>query len=442
MLDGLFMLLTLSTVMAIASFLAGSLPLSFALSQSRLQLISTIGMGVLVGTSLIVIIPEGVDTLYSASEAVHHTHTRRNLIPLPLDVRWQQQPSVYSPLSARDEIDPTASNPFGAMPGPILPEGASIDSDPSTSSASDPPRTPTEPGKIGILEAHPSSPSTSPSTSPLSADTKQPSIPHASQPSRTPHAWIGISLILGFILMYLLDTLPLLAPQTSPSRTQNIYSLSDLSSSSPTTPMSLQSTQKSQRTFSTTLGLVIHAAADGIALGASHSSGSSTGLGFIIFLAIMIHKAPAAFGLTSVLLKQGLGKRSARAHLVVFSLAAPAGAVGTWLIVRMLGGGGGGGGVGEEMSTRWWTGVLLLFSGGTFLYVAMHTMQENDVSGVGPEEAMGGFGNGYLDGAAGGGGLHRRDSRQGGKQGRSLRLVAAAVGGMLLPLITQIGHAH
>lgn len=79
----------------------------------------------------------------------------------------------------------------------------------------------------------------------------------------------------------------------------------------------------------------------------------------------MIHKAPAAFGLTSVLLKQGLGKRGARAHLFVFSLAAPVGAVGTWIVVRVLGGGGGG--VEEEMSTKWWTGVLLLFSGGTFL---------------------------------------------------------------------------
>lgn len=80
----------------------------------------------------------------------------------------------------------------------------------------------------------------------------------------------------------------------------------------------------------------------------------------------MIHKAPAAFGLTSVLLKQGLGKRGARAHLVVFSLAAPAGAVGTWVVVRALGGGGGEGG-GGELHTKWWTGVLLLFSGGTFL---------------------------------------------------------------------------
>ncbi|KAI4147278.1 MAG: hypothetical protein L6R39_003164, partial [Caloplaca ligustica] len=66
-------------------------------------------------------------------------------------------------------------------------------------------------------------------------------------------------------------------------------------------------------------------------------------------------------------------------------------------------------------------------------YVAMHTMQEVDTGGM-PEE-LSGFGNGYLDGG------HRRDTRQ-AKEGRSSKLVAAAVAGMLLPLVTQIGHAH
>ncbi|KAL8627406.1 hypothetical protein Q9189_006896 [Teloschistes chrysophthalmus] len=242
-------------------------------------------MGVLVGTSLIVIIPEGVDTLYSASSAssasvetydTHsHSHSRRDYIPPPLslDVRWQQQQeeSAYAPLSARkEEFDPTAPSPFGEMPGPVFPnEDASINPDSTTSSSNDPPKTPTEPGKIGILNAPPF-PSTSHSPSP-------PANTPTKHPSRTPHAWIGISLILGFIL----------------------------------------------------------------------------------------------------------------------------------------------------------------------IYVAMHTMQENDISGVEVEETMGGFGNGYLD-SSGGGGMHRRDSWQGGKQQpvRSLKLLAAAVGGMLLPLITQIGHAH
>lgn len=111
--------------------------------------------------------------------------------------------------------------------------------------------------------------------------------------------------------------------------------------------------------MSTTLGLLIHAFADGIALGASSTM---PGLSFIVFFAIMIHKAPAAFGLTTVLLRQGLTKREARVHLAAFSLAAPAGAIVTWLIVGLLGGMGG-----PESGMKWWTGLILLFSGGTFL---------------------------------------------------------------------------
>ena len=100
-------------------------------------------------------------------------------------------------------------------------------------------------------------------------------------------------------------------------------------------------------------------------MGASASS-SNTKLGFIIFIAIMIHKAPAAFGLSSVLLKQGLSKRAARGHLIIFSLAAPLGALSTFLLVHLLGGGGIGGERGQ-----WWTGMMLLFSGGTFLWVPL-----------------------------------------------------------------------
>ncbi|KAL8741234.1 MAG: hypothetical protein Q9190_006142 [Brigantiaea leucoxantha] len=408
-------------------------------------------MGVLVGTSLIVIIPEGVDTLYSA-EVFPHTHDRRSVPDRQIAARWQSKLPTLK-IWRRDDsstavIDPS---PINTLPGPVIP----ADDSAANFQPDEPPGTPTAPGEAGILESNSDSQSSqpSPSSSPTPKEGQSATSPPSTPPSeparsqtRTPHAWIGLSLILGFILMYLLDTLPLLSPSPTPRPSQNIYSLSDLSSSPP------PSSNPPSRPFSTTLGLCIHAAADGIALGASHSSASTTSLGLIIFLAIMIHKAPASFGLTSVLLKQGLGKRGARAHLVVFSLAAPAGAVATWVVVRALGGGGGG--EGEEASMRFWTGVLLLFSGGTFLYVAMHTMQESDTTSISDQ----GFGNGYLDS---GGGHHLRNGSTGGGEGdyesgtmynnrqtgnrpqrRSFKLVAAAVGGMLLPLITQVGHAH
>lgn len=302
-------------------------------------------MGVLVGTSLIVIIPEGVETLYSANLA-EHTHARRSLRD-PLHVRWNSQ-AMYTPIYVAQSASRRNSkelDAFKAPPGPVIPDGLISGSH----NAADPPKTPTAPGEFHISEGTDTEGSKATSHEEEKIDA----------PPHTPHAWVGISLILGFILMYLIDTLPSLKPPPPPQR-MNIYSLSDLGSASP--PHSASSLPKG--TFSTTLGLVIHAAADGIALGASSSQPS---LSFIIFLAIMVHKAPAAFGLTSVLLKQGLGKRAARAHLVAFSLAAPLGALVTWIIVRLLGGGGGGEGPGSEDSMRWWTGVLLLFSGGTFL---------------------------------------------------------------------------
>ena len=391
-------------------------------------------MGVLVGTALIVIIPEGVETLYSASDYTAEAHSRRNIIAhanmVQRDVEGLPTFDIRA-IHLRDESPDT--NPYNALPGPVLPEDSKVHHVDSDSHSKTPPVTPTEPGKVGILEDDTTTIS-APSVDKPDKETE------TSQSKREPHAWIGISLICGFILMYLLDTLPFLAPPAPQRPQNNIYSLSDLSTSPPSTPAT------PQRSMSTTLGLCIHAAADGIALGASSSSSSTTSLSLIIFVAIMVHKAPAAFGLTSVLLKQGLGKRAARAHLVIFSLAAPVGAVGTWVLVRALGGGGDT----EPALMKWWTGVLLLFSGGTFLsvapipyfnarmlttrihrYVAMHTMQEDDSQNATQEE---GQSNGYLE--SGG----RPPRRQ--KKGRNPRLVLAAVGGMLLPLVTQIGHAH
>ncbi|MCJ1352677.1 MAG: hypothetical protein MMC33_002661 [Icmadophila ericetorum] len=443
MLDGLFMLLSLSTLMAIASFLAGSLPLSFSLSQSQLRVISIVGMGVLVGTSLIVIIPEGVETLYSADRVDSHSHARRQLPLAGRDVILQQRSTLRRDASTppdrrRSPVEeiptyeeyvaailgrrsPDDRDAFNALPGPVLPEGLIADA-----LANDPPKTPTEPGEVSILS----------DTNPLKSE--------EDAHGHNPHAWIGVSLVLGFILMYLIDTLPSLAPTAPPPR-PGVYSLDDLSGSSgPSIP---PPSSPSSRSFSTTIGLVIHAAADGIALGASSTQPS---LSFIIFLAIMIHKAPAAFGLTSVLLSQGLGKRAARAHLVIFSLAAPLGALGAWTIIRVLGGTRTSSPT-EEETMQWWTGVLLLFSGGTFLYVAMHTMQDTAPSSHSHSSLSSHHGhshsfsshetNGFLDGPHGYTGTG--DLGRGGKEGgMTLKLTLAAVAGMLLPLVTQVGHVH
>lgn len=61
----------------------------------------------------------------------------------------------------------------------------------------------------------------------------------------------------------------------------------------------------SERNVTATVGLVVHAAADGIALGAAATT-NHRDVEIIVFLAIMLHKAPASFGLVTFLMHEGI----------------------------------------------------------------------------------------------------------------------------------------
>ena len=317
----------------VRSFVVGSLPLAFALSASQLRLISSVGMGVLVGTSLIVIIPEGVDTLYSAK-----SHDRKDISSRAVNINWQHEAPVVA--TATPNSDPV-------LPRSLLTSSDSLSNPPSKVYV-------TLDEQSGLHERK--------------EEASQETAHEEHEDESSPHAWIGVALVSGFILMYLIDKLPEFASPSKQQRPPYHISLDNLGSglrrtSSPTRDGGfLDSSHSPRRSHSvaTTTGLVIHAAADGIALGASSSD---TGLSFIIFFAIMVHKAPASFGLTSILLKQGLSSRAARAHLLVFSLAAPVGALATFLFVHLTGTDTSG----DTSSIQWRTGMLLLFSGGTFL---------------------------------------------------------------------------
>jgi len=304
---------------------------------------------VLVGTALIVIIPEGVDALYEArTTKIFHVARSRPMEPTLLEMRAAMSGSGMSGVGMQKRwsqedaqllhirIEQGGSGLTGPDDGkPVshddaMKEGTALKPDLVT-----PPVEQTD-GQVDREHEH----------------------------GFEPHAWIGLSIIVGFVLMYLIDHLPKLAASATRIRPSYI-SLERIgfrrgTSGSIGDDDHHGTSDSGFRPTSTTTGLVIHAAADGIALGAS-TTGSSQSLGFVVFLALMIHKAPAAFGLTAVLLKQGLSKRSARTHLAIFSLAAPAGALATWAIAQMLGA------ESEGISTKFSTGVLLLFSGGTFL---------------------------------------------------------------------------
>ncbi|KAK2583402.1 hypothetical protein KPH14_009389 [Odynerus spinipes] len=221
----------LSLVMLGGSYLAGSLPLIMNLSEDKLQLVSVLGAGLLVGTALAVIIPEGIRALFTVPAGSEHQENHSDL-----------------------------------------------------------------------------------------------------------HSLIGISLVLGFVFMLLVD-------QCTTRRSGG-----------------------KEKSVTATLGLVVHAAADGVALGAAATT-SQADVEVIVFLAIMLHKAPAAFGLVSFLLHEGVEKKKIGKHLLVFSLSAPCLALLTYFGIGKEGK--------ETLSNVNATGVAMLFSAGTFLYVAtVHVLPE------------------------------------------------------------------
>ncbi|KAK6517913.1 hypothetical protein TWF506_005087 [Arthrobotrys conoides] len=348
MAGGFWWLLLLSFIITSTSIGAGVLPLALTLSRRRIQAISSFGMGLLVGTSLIVIIPEGVSTLYSAY-AESESHHTANIN------------TIRSLLSHRDD------------------DGHDHDE---------------------LESGH-----------------------HEASPER----YVGLALVVGFVFMYLINLLSVWSTHTN-NRAYSTFSMNNLRSFN--SQESVETPLSSGRSFSTTLGLLIHATADGIALGATANS-SKPSLGLIVFFAIMLHKAPAAFGLVAILLKQGLSKRQARTHLIAFSLAAPVGAFGTWLVISVLGGNGDADD--HHMTTEWWSGVLLLFSAGTFLFVAMHAMQE--IAGGGHNHGTGSHGHELR--------MQDIDTTPSDDEDK-MQNALLTVAGMLAPLITYLGphHAH
>nr|CAG4644338.1 EOG090X0EEU [Lepidurus arcticus] len=256
------MLIVLSVVMLVGSFLAGSIPLVMTLSEERMQSVSVFGAGLLVGAALAVIIPEGIQMLYSAQfeELRRKTHAHSE----------EKEAEASPSLRSLDHHDHEGADDL--------------------------------------------------------------------------HLIIGVALVLGFVFMLLVD-------QIGSSKSKDI-----------------ESGGRQQKTFTATLGLVVHAAADGIALGAAATT-SHAATEMIVFLAIMLHKAPASFGLVTFLLHEGLDRNRIRRHLLIFCLSAPLLAIITYFGISQKSK--------EVLTTVNATGFAMLFSAGTFLYVAtVHVLPE------------------------------------------------------------------
>jgi len=152
------------------------------------------------------------------------------------------------------------------------------------------------------------------------------------QGSHIESSTLGLAILFGFVLMLLLETFGL--------------------------PHAVHHDEdKDLLGLSATIGLIAHAAADGIAVGASVSSSTDTGL--IVFVAIMLHKGPAAFGLSSFLKHIKLEASKSKLYLIMFALSSPIFAIMTFFALKDT-----------SFATDDNIGLTLLFSAGTFIYVS------------------------------------------------------------------------
>ncbi|KAI6199201.1 zinc transporter ZIP9 isoform X2 [Aphelenchoides besseyi] len=127
-----------------------------------------------------------------------------------------------------------------------------------------------------------------------------------------------------------------------------------------------------RRKLSTTIGLCVHALADGVLLGSASSTRNSE-VQMVVFVALVIHKGPSAFALSSLLLMENLERFRIKRHLLIFSLSAPFGAITTYMFLAAVK-------EGADYSTNL-SGMFMLFSAGTFVYVAAaHVLPELESS--------------------------------------------------------------
>ncbi|HHL72578.1 MAG TPA: transporter, Zip family protein [Bacteroidetes bacterium] len=101
------------------------------------------------------------------------------------------------------------------------------------------------------------------------------------------------------------------------------------------------------------VGLYLHSLIDGVALGAGIVMPE---IGLFVFLAVLLHKFPASFSLTSILLHENMQRRTIVLIIAGFALTVPIGSLITIFLFH---------GVSQPV-----LGWLIAFSAGTFLHVA------------------------------------------------------------------------
>lgn len=158
------------------------------------------------------------------------------------------------------------------------------------------------------------------------------------------------AIAIGFLLMYLLENLAL--PHLGHSHGEHL----DRSGAAGAAESATERAVHQMGGLSAFIALSLHTLIDGIALGTAVTGGEDFALGGLVFLAIIFHKMPAAFSLTSALKADNYSNSTALSYLVIFNAMVPVGAVLAFVVLYGL--------------PAWLLGAMLCFSAGTFIHVA------------------------------------------------------------------------
>ncbi|KAJ1980861.1 hypothetical protein H4R34_002301 [Dimargaris verticillata] len=349
--------------MFVGSLLFGALPLAVPLSPKRLQALTVFGAGLLLGTALLVILPEGVEALYSAynvqAEAAASSLQPHQWLGVATAMGFAWMFIIDTALAffqghSQHHHHHHHSTAPSAAEQHLLESGLSDSASPTSTAQTSPTH---KSHRIDCIPLSDLAASESPRTT-LVRDSRLRDPSHSnSDGSDYRRRTSGLESD---------DAAEWHAPDSNGNGNQH--------------------RQRSTSTLlsAATIGMLVHAAADGMALGAAtatavaeashnHDHGDeSNRMSTIIFLAILLHKAPEAFGLCMRLLQERHSKRAIAQTLCLFSAAAPLLALvtyGTASLVQLA----------RTKGDRLlqYTAILLLFSAGTFLYVAtIHSLPE------------------------------------------------------------------
>lgn len=294
-------LLALCFIMFAGSLAFAYIPYAFTLSPRKVRLMSVFGAGLLVGTALIVVVPEGVHMMWSAAQQASREHAHR---------APQAGPSAPVSASHADHAPMPAASPMPTAPlhaqnsDGIIGSREGLTAVPRALQGAAEPRPEAHAHHAhadGALEGdhshddHDGHAAHGPSEAHAHAHGHEDSFHSAT---------IGLSLAAGFVFMLLVDRIG----GGSHGHTHGgggdadmHYAPNDDEAKGP--PAGSAGSAASN----TLIGLLIHSAVDGVAMGVSAvSGGASSAVSLIVFAAIMMHKGPAAFGLASFMLQDRL----------------------------------------------------------------------------------------------------------------------------------------